>query len=109
MSEQGVSISLREIYDTVQEIKTTVDGIAPKVVNIASIEEKTAEALKKAEGAYDMASKHAEGLKWLWRTVAASLISGIIAALIGLFVLAIQLGIKEQVNTPTTELVEYGR
>lgn len=98
-SQNGVNISLREIYDTLQEVKNEVKGIASKMNQVESDAVKGVEALQIAKEAHALATKHEDGFKWLWRSIAAAFITGVVGAIIAFMVLAIQLGIRNQVNT----------
>lgn len=91
MSEHksGVNISLREIYDTMQEIRNEVKGIGPILSQVEKDAQKGAQAYTMAEKALNLAEKHEDGLKWLWRTVGAAFLT----ALVGAIILYIQLGI----------------
>lgn len=97
-SQNGVNISLREIYDTLQEVKNEVKGIASKMNQVESDAAKGVEALQIAKEAYALAHKHEDGFRWLWRSIAAAFITGLIGAIIAFIVLSIQLGIQNQVR-----------
>lgn len=106
--QNGVNISLREIYDTLQEVKNEVKWIASKMNQVESDAAKGVEALQIAKEAYALAHKHEDGFRWLWRSIAAAFITGLVGAIIAFMVLAIQLGIQNQVKvtvptqTPST-------
>lgn len=97
--QNGVNISLREIYDTLQEVKNEVKGISSKMNQVEDDAIKGVEALQIAREAHALATKHEDGFKWLWRSIAAAFITGIISAIIAFMVLSIQLGIRSQVTT----------
>lgn len=107
-AQNGVNISLREIYDTLQEVKNEVKWIASKMNQVESDAAKGVEALQIAKEAYALAHKHEDGFRWLWRSIAAAFITGLVGAIIAFMVLAIQLGIQNQVKvtvptqTPST-------
>lgn len=98
--ENGVTISLREIYDTIQEVKNEVKGIAPRMQQIEKDAAHGVEALELAKEAHRLAAKHEDSVKWLWRAVATAVITGLVGAIISGMVLTIQWGIKSQVNDP---------
>jgi hypothetical protein len=97
-AQSGVNISLREIYDTLQEVKNEVKGIASKMNQVESDAAKGVEALQIAKEAKALAQKHEDGFKWLWRAIGAALITGLVGAFIAFLVLAIQLGIQNQIK-----------
>lgn len=102
MSDQrtgaSVTISLREIYDSIQDVRNEVKGIGPRLTQLEKDATKGVEAHELASKAHEIATKHEDGLKWLWRTVAAALITGLIAAFLGFMSFAVQLGINKQVQ-----------
>lgn len=108
--QNGVNISLREIYDTLQEVNNEVKGIASKMSQVESDVAKGVEALQIAKEAYALAVKHEDGLKWLWRSIAAAFITGIVGAIIAFMVLAIQLSVQSQarsvVPTQTPSIIQ---
>ena len=97
-TQSGVNISLREIYDTLQEVNYEVKGIASKMTQLESDVAKGVEALQIAKEAHALAQKHEDGFKWLWRSIAAAFITGVVGAIIAFMVLAIQLSVRNQVN-----------
>jgi hypothetical protein len=96
--ESGVRISLREIYDTMQEVKNEVKGIAPLMKQIEKDAAQGVEALDIAREAQKLAQKHEDGLKWLWRAVGAALITGLVGAIIAFMVLAVQLSVQNEIK-----------
>lgn len=105
--QNGVNISLREIYDTLQEVNNEVKGIAAKINQVESDAAKGVEALQIAKEVYALVHKHEDGFRWLWRSIAAAFITGVVGAIIAFMVLAIQLSVRNQVNTvnsPSTSI-----
>ena len=94
----GVNISLREIYDTIQEVRNDVKGLGPQIQKLEGDAAKGVEALDIAKEAFKLASKHDDGFKWLWRTAIGSIVTALMAALVGLMVLGIQLGIRNEMS-----------
>lgn len=109
-AQNGVNISLREIYNTLQEVNNEVKGIASKMNQVENDAAKGVEALQIAKEAYALAVKHEDGFKWLWRSIAAAFITGIVGAIIAFMVLAIQLSVQSQarsvVPTQTPSIIQ---
>lgn len=97
-SGASVTISLREIYDSIQDVRNEVKGIGPRLTQLEKDAAKGVEAHDIASKANEIATKHEDGLKWLWRTVIGAFITGIVAAIIGFMVLAAQLSIQNQIK-----------
>lgn len=90
----GVQISMREIYDTMQEIKNEVKSISPAITQLQKDAQKGVEAHDKASKALELAVKHDNAFKWIWRAVGLA----IITALVGWVLLMIQMGITSQIQ-----------
>jgi hypothetical protein len=96
--QPGVNISLREIYDIVQEVKNDVKGIAPRMQQMEKDVALGVEAHDTAKEALRLASKHEDSFKWFWRALGAAFIVAIVGAVVSFMVLAIQLSVQNQVN-----------
>jgi hypothetical protein len=90
--DQGVTIGFREIYDTVLEVKSTVERLDERVERLEkqsqdseNLEEISHTALQTAQTALDLAKETRANQTWLWRTIISALIAGAIGAL---FILA---------------------
>lgn len=81
MTDSGINISLREIYDTLQEVSSDVKDLKPQLTSLEKRVEQGEEALPIATEALKIASKHDNSFKWLWRTVMAAFI----VSMMGLF------------------------
>lgn len=72
--EVGITIGLREIYDTVLEVAAGMKNMSERV---GKLEEKTAdskEALMKALDAERRLDKIEDHITWLWRTTLGAII-----------------------------------
>jgi len=95
MSDQGVVISPKEMYEllrnvdkSLEEIKADIRSLKEKMVDVDQADERSREALDKAkeamtkaEAAHALASKLENHQTWLWMTVVGSLVTGAITAL----------------------------
>lgn len=99
----GVNISLREIYDTIQEVKNDVKGFGPMLEQVRKDSAKGVEAYDIAKQAFVLANKHEDGLKWVWRTVAGAFLTGIVGAIIGYMIISAQLSAQQQLIKTTVD------
>lgn len=88
MGEQGVIITLREIYDTMQEVAAGVRRLDERITRLEEktretdeVDERSRKALQTAEAALEEVKELKAGQNWLWRMVVGSLITGAIGAL----------------------------
>lgn len=88
MSENGVTITLREIYDSVQEVAAGVRRLDERITRLEEktretdeVDERSRKALQTAETALEEVNELKANQTWLWRTVIGALITGAIAAL----------------------------
>jgi len=95
MSDQGVVISPKEMYEllrnvdkSLEEIKADIRSLKEKMVDVEQADERSRKALdmakdamRKAEAAHALADKVEGRQVWLWMLVIASLIQGAIQAL----------------------------
>lgn len=88
MSENGVTITLREIYDSVQEVAAGVRRLDERITRLEEktretdeVDERSRKALQTAEAAMEEVKELKANQIWLWRTVIGALITGAIAAL----------------------------
>lgn len=88
MSDPGVTITLREIYDLVQEVAQGVRRLDDRITRIEektrevdAVDERSRQALQAAQEALKGVQEIEENQAWLWRTVIGALITSAIAAL----------------------------
>lgn len=88
MDQTGVTITLREIYDLVQEVAAGVRRLDDRITRLEEktretdeVDERSRKALQTAEAAMKEVKELKANQTWLWRTVAGALITGAIAAL----------------------------
>ncbi|GMA50112.1 hypothetical protein GCM10025857_68080 [Alicyclobacillus contaminans] len=86
--EQGVTIGLREIYDRLLEVGSSVQRMDERLQRLEQgaqdtekLEEVSRTALQTAQTALEIAKETREHQTWLWRTVGGALIAGAIGAL----------------------------
>ncbi|SDZ01164.1 hemolysin XhlA family protein [Thermoactinomyces sp. DSM 45892] len=90
--KSGIFISGKEMYesitqignefrDTSQQILTRLSVLESKFEGLGQTEERSREALRKADEAYHMASKIENQQVWLWRILVSSLVTGAITIL----------------------------
>lgn len=88
MSDQGVVISPKEMYDllrniekNLQEIKSDIRFLKEKADVADQADKRSRKALEKAEEALKLAEKVENHQTWLWRAIMGSLIAGAIGIL----------------------------
>lgn len=88
VGENGVTITLREIYDSVQEVAAGVRRLDERITRLEEktretdeVDERSRKALQTAEAALEEVKELKAGQTWLWRTIAGALITGAIGAL----------------------------
>ncbi|SEN79722.1 hemolysin XhlA family protein [Lihuaxuella thermophila] len=88
MTDNGVVISTRELYDMIQEmarslqrIEARLDQMEEKMESALTADERSREALNKAEDALELARKLEDQLIWMWRIIAGAIATGAIGAL----------------------------
>ncbi|SFX83562.1 Haemolysin XhlA [Thermoactinomyces sp. DSM 45891] len=86
---QGIYISGKEMYESIQaigstsqQILTRISVMEAKLEDFGQTEERSREAIRKSEEAYDIASKIESQQVWLWRIVSGSLVTGAITLLL---------------------------
>jgi len=88
MTDNGVVISNKEMYDMIQEmarslqrIEARLDQMEEKMEFAHSADERSRDALNKAEDALDLSRKIEDQLIWMWRIVGGAIATGAIGAL----------------------------
>lgn len=88
MDQTGVTITLREIYDSVQEVAAGVRRLDERITRLEEktretdeVDERSRKALQTAEAALEEVKELKANQTWLWRTVFGAIITGAIAAL----------------------------
>lgn len=86
--ENGVTITLREIYDLVQEVATGVRRLDARVMQLEEkiretdeVNERSRQALQLAQDTAKDVEEIQKNITWFWRTIAGTLIMGAIGAL----------------------------
>lgn len=101
MSEQGVTITLREIYDSMQKVAKGLERIESRITQledwtsvVAKTDERSRKAYQKAVEALEKAQSvrkemdkvretQQETRKWIFRKIIGALITGAIAGMLG--------------------------
>jgi len=73
---------LSEIRERVVRLETKIDAMTDVRTTADEAKEKAIEALDKAKSAHHRLDEIKDNQKWLWRTVAGTIIAGVIGALI---------------------------
>jgi methyl-accepting chemotaxis protein len=88
MGEQGVTITLREIYDSVQEVAAGVRQLNERVERLEEkgkeadeVDERSRKALQLAESAIQRVQELEESKNWIVKSAIGALITGAIGAL----------------------------
>ena len=71
-----------EVLQRITRVETKVDNMDDKLDRAITANETAIEALSSARSAHHRLDKIEDAQKWLWRTVAASIISIVVAAII---------------------------
>lgn len=111
MPDSGINISLREIFDTLQEVATDVKELKPQLTSLEKRVEQGEAALPIAEEANRLARKHENSFKWLWRTVLTALVVSAIGMLFALASTLVQSYITNQapLQAPTKVEIKGGQ
>ncbi|GIM47052.1 hypothetical protein DNHGIG_26010 [Collibacillus ludicampi] len=88
MSEQGVTITLREIYDSVQKVAADVRRLDERMMRLEEkgkdadeVDERSRKALQLAESAIQRVQELEESKNWIVKSAIGALITGAIGAL----------------------------
>jgi thymidine phosphorylase len=81
MSELEMSRMLSDIRERVVRVETKIDSMTDVRATAEEAKATAQEALQSSKSAHHRLDEVADNQKWLWRTIAGSLITGAIAAL----------------------------
>lgn len=94
--EQGIVISIKEMYEVLQEIKSQVSVIESEVKNIGQTDERSRKALELASDAWQKANdleRQIEKIEGRQQWLQGLIVSGVILGLIGTLFFIVQKGL----------------
>jgi molecular chaperone GrpE (heat shock protein) len=88
VSENGIVITPKEMYDALQEVSKSLQRIEGRLDKLESkielahqADERSRQALELAKDAYDLAKRLEKKHEWTWKTTISALITGVIGVL----------------------------